>query len=152
MIPTEETTVPNTDTLPRSAQRAMQPQLNRRGHNAEYKTPSEVAVADALSLAEIEFEYEPIFFPIEFRHRGDPPGFCPDFRITESDDWPEQYIEVTGTARESKLELKREKIRAVRFLYGAIVSLVDKHAYRRIAADPEVILEFLISHEAMAAA
>jgi len=118
---------------------------------------SEKTIAEALESLGIAFAYEDTFFPtqVEIDESSDRPveyGFCPDFRIFASDEWPEQYLEVTASKKRFGAQDKRNKIYNAEQIYGIIVVLLCKVEYKIIEKKPRMLLSYLVPQQAVAAA
>jgi hypothetical protein len=101
-----------------------EPIPNRRNGPIRFSHPAEKAFAKVLDFYEIEWEYEPTTFPLEWDERGRViTAFSPDFYLVEDD----QYIELT-TMRQKLVTQKNRKLRLLRELYPDVKC---KLMYRR---------------------
>ena len=110
----------------------------RRSHPSSTKAPrvrfaheSERVFARLLDLYEIEWEYEPFEFPLQWNERGLPiKAFRPDFWLPTL----RCFIELT-TAEQRLVTRKNAKIRAFRNLYPEWnVAVVYQRDYRELVA------------------
>lgn len=100
------------------------PLSNRRAGPIRFSHPAEEAFARVLDFYEIEWEYEPTTFPLEWDGKGRiATAFTPDFYLVEDD----LYIELT-TMRQRLVTQKNRKLRLLRELYPNVKC---KLMYRR---------------------
>jgi len=86
------------------------------GATVTFAHESEAHFARLLDFYDIEWEYEPRSFPIEFDANGDPTGyFTPDFYLPSED----VYLEIT-TMNQRLVTKKNRKVRLLRQLYPEI--------------------------------
>lgn len=89
------------------------PNPNRQGGSIRFSHPAEEAFARVLDFYEIEWEYEPMTFPLEWDTEGRViTAFSPDFYLIEDD----LYIELT-TMRQKLVTQKNRKLRLLHELY-----------------------------------
>ena len=101
-----------------------EPIPNRHKEPVCFSHPSEAAFAGVLDFYEIEWEYEPITFPLEWDENGRLiTAFSPDFYLVEDD----MYIELT-TMKQKLVTKKNRKLRLLRQLYPRVKC---KLMYRR---------------------
>jgi hypothetical protein len=99
----------------------------RRGHpsvapaaQTRFAHPSERLFASLLDAQGIEWEYEPVEFPLRWDEKGSPiAGFRPDFWLPQSG----FFIELT-TAEQRLVTRKNGKIRRLRQLYPEVELMV----------------------------
>ena len=90
-----------------------EPISNRRTDPIRFSHPAERAFATVLDFYQIEWEYEPTTFPLEWDSDGRViTAFSPDFHLVEDD----QYIELT-TMQQRHVTEKNRKLRLLRSLY-----------------------------------
>ena len=90
-----------------------EPMPNRREGPVRFSHPAEEAFARVLDFYQIEWEYEPTTFPLEWDEEGRVTmAFSPDFYLVEDD----QYIELT-TMRQRLVTQKNRKLRLLHELY-----------------------------------
>ena len=88
----------------------------RPGEPIRFSHPAEEAFARVLDFYEIEWEYEPMTFPLEWDHDGRVTvAFSPDFYLIEDD----LYIELT-TMRQKLVTKKNRKLRLLHELYPGV--------------------------------
>lgn len=93
-----------------------EPIPNRREGPVRFSHPAEEAFARVLDFYQIEWEYEPTTFPLEWDKEGRVTmAFSPDFYLVED----EQYIELT-TMRQRLVTQKNRKLRLLRELYPGV--------------------------------
>ena len=86
---------------------------NPRNGPIQFSPPAEAAFARVLDFYEIEWEYEPTMFPLEWDQDGRViTAFSPDFYLVEED----LYIELT-TMQQRLVTRKNRKLRLLRELY-----------------------------------
>lgn len=86
---------------------------NRRDDHVRFSHPAEEAFATVLDFYQIEWEYEPTTFPLEWADDGRViTAFSPDFYLVEDD----QYIELT-TMKQRHVTVKNRKLRLLGHLY-----------------------------------
>ena len=101
-----------------------EPVPNRREGPIRFSHPAEEAFAKVLDFYQIEWEYEPTTFPLEWDEEGRViTAFSPDFYLVEDD----QYIELT-TMRQKLVTQKNRKLRLLGELYPGVKC---KLIYRR---------------------
>lgn len=97
---------------------------NQREGPIRFVHPAEEAFARVLDFYQIEWEYEPTTFPLEWDEEGRViTAFSPDFYLVEDD----QYIELT-TMRQKLVTQKNRKLRLLHELYPDVKC---KLMYRR---------------------
>jgi hypoxanthine phosphoribosyltransferase len=91
--------------------------------------PSEAALARIFDFYQIEWEYEPRTFPLEWDDDGQViEAFSPDFYLPEQD----LYIELT-TLRQKLITKKHRKLRRLRELYPDVkIKLLNRADFQRI--------------------
>ena len=83
------------------------------GEPITFAHPAEEAFARMLDFYEIEWEYEPVTFPLEWKEDGRiTSAFSPDFYLVDED----LYIELT-TMKQSLVTQKNRKLRLLHALY-----------------------------------
>ena len=101
-----------------------EPIPNRRDGPIRFYHPAEEAFARVLDFYQIEWEYEPTTFPLEWDEEGRVvTAFSPDFYLVEDD----LYIELT-TMQQRHVTAKNRKLRLLRELYPDVKC---KLMYRR---------------------
>jgi hypothetical protein len=101
-----------------------EPVPNRREGPIRFSHPAEEAFAKVLDFYQIEWEYEPTTFPLEWDEEGHViTAFSPDFYLVEDD----QYVELT-TMRQKLVTQKNRKLRLLGELYPGVKC---KLIYRR---------------------
>lgn len=86
---------------------------NRRSGQLCFSHPAEEAFARVLDFYEVEWQYEPTTFPLEWDEDGRViTAFSPDFYLAEDD----LYIELT-TMKQSLVTKKNRKLRLLHELY-----------------------------------
>jgi hypothetical protein len=101
-----------------------EPMPNRHEGPIRFSHPAEEAFAKVLDFYQIEWEYEPTTFPLEWDEEGQViTAFSPDFYLVEDD----QYIELT-TMRQKLVTQKNRKLRLLGELYPSVKC---KLIYRR---------------------
>lgn len=104
----EKTGPPSNPARPRP-----EPIPNRREDPIRFSHPAEEAFATVLDFYQIEWEYEPTTFPLEWADDGRiTTAFSPDFYLVADN----QYIELT-TMRQRHVTEKNRKLRLLRSLY-----------------------------------
>ncbi len=97
---------------------------NRHQEPFNFSHPAEEAFARVLNFYEIEWQYEPMTFPLEWDEDGRVTmAFSPDFYLVEDD----LYIELT-TMKQKLVTKKNRKLRLLRELYPDVKC---KLMYRR---------------------
>lgn len=90
-----------------------EPIPNRRTGPICFSHPAEAAFATVLDFYQIEWEYEPMTFPLEWDENGTVvTAFSPDFYLVEDD----LYVELT-TMKQSLVTQKNRKLRLLREMY-----------------------------------
>ena len=90
-----------------------QPIPNPRRGPPKFSHPAEEAFAQVLDFYQIEWQYEPITFPLRWDERGRVTlAFSPDFYLVEED----LYIELT-TMKQRLVTAKNRKLRLLHQLY-----------------------------------
>jgi hypothetical protein len=93
-----------------------EPIPNHRQDSIRFSHPSEEAFARVLDFYEMEWEYEPTTFPLEWDEEGRvTTAFSPDFYLVEED----LYIELT-TMRQKLVTHKNRKLRLLHELYPGV--------------------------------
>ncbi len=101
-----------------------EPIANRRNGPIRFAHPTEEAFARVLDFYQIQWEYEPTTFPLEWDEEGRVvTAFSPDFYLVEDD----LYIELT-TMKQSLVTQKNRKLRLLHELYPDVKC---KLMYRR---------------------
>jgi hypothetical protein len=104
---------PQSNSSPEPIQPRPEPIPNRREGPIRFSHPAEEAFAQVLDFYQIEWQYEPTTFPLEWDKDGRvTTAFAPDFYLVEDD----LYIELT-TMRQSLVTQKNRKLRLLRELY-----------------------------------
>jgi hypothetical protein len=108
----KSSSLPSSQPLTEGALRA-RPMPNPRNGPIQFSHPAEAAFARVLDFYEIEWEYEPTTFPLEWDQDGRViTAFSPDFYLVEED----LYIELT-TMQQRLVTRKNRKLRMLRELY-----------------------------------
>lgn len=90
-----------------------EPTPNQRDGPIRFYHPAEAAFAKVLDFYQIEWEYEPTMFPLEWDEEGHViTAFSPDFYLVEDD----LYIELT-TMKQRHVTEKNRKLRLLSELY-----------------------------------
>lgn len=98
------------------------------GEPLPFSHPAEEAFAKVLDFYQIEWEYEPTTFPLEWDEQGQVTNaFSPDFYLVEED----LYIELTTM----KQSLVTKKNRKLRLLHECYPNVHCKLMYRKDIAD-----------------
>ena len=85
-------------------------------HRPEFAHPAEESFARILDFYDIEWEYEPRTFPLEWDEQGNiVEAFAPDFYLPDQD----LYVELT-TMQPNQIRHKNRKLRRLRELYPEI--------------------------------
>ncbi len=124
------------------------PPLNPRNALNE----SEQVLDAALNLVHAKHDYENLFFPTQFEDEDGKEveyGICPDFPVTPSEYWPQQYVELT-LSRNGHLSAKRIKIHNAERIHDKIFVLITAPEFKVIERDLEAVGEFLTPYEALA--
>lgn len=100
--------------------------LNRGSKSVLFKHPAEEEFAKILDMYNIEWEYEPRTFPIQWDAEGNVTmAFTPDFYLTRFN----TYIELT-TMNQKYVTTKNKKVRRLKELYpGTNIRIVFKNDY-----------------------
>jgi hypothetical protein len=106
---TDETkAVPTPEPIPNPKRRPDEP--------IRFSHPAEEAFARVLDFYEIEWQYEPMTFPLEWDKRGRVTNaFSPDFYLVDED----VYVELT-TMRQRLVTKKNRKLRLLHALYPGV--------------------------------
>lgn len=96
------------------------------------RNEGEQAVAKLLSLQGLPYDEEDLLLVTSTSDDGMTFGVCPDFRLHQTNNWAEQYIEVTSAAGRTRLKEKCRRIRHAQALHGVQIMLVltGKPLYR----------------------
>jgi cytidylate kinase len=102
----------------------------KTGRQVVFKHPSEEEFAKILDMHEIEWEYEPRTFPIEWDTEGNiKQAFAPDFYLPRFD----TYIELT-TMDQRYVSQKKKKVQTLKKLYpGTNINIVYKKDFYSLA-------------------
>lgn len=106
--------------------------------NTSFAHPSEQEFSRILDFYQIEWEYEPTCFPLEWDDDGQVVvAFSPDFYLPQYD----MYIELT-TLRQKLMTKKHRKIRRLQALHPDIhIKLVNRRAFG------ELLVKYGLQHQ-----
>ena len=110
-------------------QSADQDSAGRSAKPAVFKNAAEAEFAGILDMYQMDWEYEPKTFPIEWDAEGNiKMAFSPDFYLTKFD----TYIEIT-TMNQKYVTTKNKKVKRLRELYPGIhISIVYKSDFNSL--------------------
>lgn len=110
-------------------QGAVQDSSGKSSKSPVFKNAAEAEFAGILDMYQMEWEYEPKTFPIEWDAEGNVKmAFSPDFYLTKFD----TYIEIT-TMNQKYVTTKNKKVRRLRELYPGIhISIVYKNDFNSL--------------------